>query len=269
MANYSVSDQTYANLLLELEKLNKKIDKFVNGSASDLVQTDGGPVRTLAGIEAKALENRWMLKVVDYKTVKEAELYIVNYAEGQLFRIWGECENSPNRNGMYMKQGVKLVRINWQEINDIVDPEIPDATTTVRRHSWMSFGDTPTNLSLGDFKPGFDYVIETKVVGRNVDAGLRWVYVCERGGVITVGDDGFIQYVENVSTPDYSVIVGVNAPTNRIAVKIPDPQPEGGQVVIEAIGDARRVIEWYSETKTVILKRPETPWVYPETFEGE
>lgn len=125
-------DAQYKVLLTQLQGLNSKINSFVNAPAGYLVQTDSGPVRTLLGIEQQALANRWVLRVVDMKTVDEAQLYIDSYPEGQLFRIWGECSNSGNRNGIYMKQDGHIVRVNLQEMEDVQDPKTPFLVTKKR-----------------------------------------------------------------------------------------------------------------------------------------
>ncbi|BAU40198.1 hypothetical protein [Ralstonia phage RSP15] len=251
----SNNDQSYANLLVQLGALNDKLDLFINGKATDLVQTNNGPVRTISGIEAHALENRWVQRVVDYRTVAEAILYINNYPDGQLFRIYGEGPASQYRNGIYMRQGDAIIRVNLQEYQDVQDPTTPHAVTSWQRLPLTTTDEQWQSLEIGPFDPASksDYICEITVLGRNIDDGTPWIYGAKRGGAFYSADNLSLSYEPSQGNPDYFVMVGASDAFNRVAVYQP---LNTNSVILKLRGDAARRIEWYAEVKTVELKKP-------------
>lgn len=133
MSTYSPSpdELNYQVLLAKLDELNGKIGKFVNGGADETVTTTAGAIRTLAGIEKQALVNRWVQRIIDIKTVAEIEANLVTWQDGQMFRVWKQPVTAVLRNGIYQKDGDRVVRVNVNELSDVLNDDTDAKTETI------------------------------------------------------------------------------------------------------------------------------------------
>lgn len=106
-------EQKHAQLIDQLEALNAKLDKFLNGSASEqITTTDGRVLQTLSGIIQGLTTNIYVLKVKNHKLLSEANMdnTVMN---SDLVRVWGDTSLV---NGYYKKIEGSLVKTSLVEI---------------------------------------------------------------------------------------------------------------------------------------------------------
>lgn len=121
MTTQTLNEQ-YQALIDQFTVLNQKIGLFINGPANQTVQTDAGPVKTLAGIAADAAALHYVQKIVDYRLWSQANSALGLYDTGTLFRVYGDTETL---SGIWEKKDnggmAALVKVSYSDIYDLRD----------------------------------------------------------------------------------------------------------------------------------------------------
>lgn len=116
------TNEAYQALVEQLSALNTKLYKFINGTSTDSVATDAGPVKTIAGIVKDLTAFHYVQRVTDFKLYQQAYDALPTFEEGMLFRIWGDTVGI---NGLYEKQVVNglaaLVKVSYSDLYDLRD----------------------------------------------------------------------------------------------------------------------------------------------------
>lgn len=119
---------TIAESTQKLADLVAKVNAFVNGPATQVIQTDNGQLKTLAGA-IKALESiDYVQKIHDFNTV--SELVASSVELGELGRVNLDLD-SPN-NGIYQKQEAGWVKVSYEALYDLQD-KLPNPWNNVEK----------------------------------------------------------------------------------------------------------------------------------------
>lgn len=103
----------------EFNDLIKKVNLFVNGSNTDVVQTNFGQVKSMANIQRTMESYRYVQKLVDYETYNQMIDDLQSYDIGILFNVWGD--SGLNVNGVYQKQGNNtVVKVSYAELTQLI-----------------------------------------------------------------------------------------------------------------------------------------------------
>lgn len=111
---------TIAESTEKLADLVAKVNTFVNAPAGTVVQTTGGPVKSIAGVIAQLENIGYIAQVRDFNTVGEMYAHESELAIGQLARV--NLDLVPANNGIYRLESlVGLVKINYADLYDLND----------------------------------------------------------------------------------------------------------------------------------------------------
>lgn len=109
---------------IKLADLVAKVDTFVNGGPTDIVQTTSGGVKTLAGISKQVSQLQYVTQCFDYNTMGAMLADVGGLDIGQIARVLYDPQ--VENNGIYQMQELTgLVRINYADIYDLND-RVPD-----------------------------------------------------------------------------------------------------------------------------------------------
>ena len=113
-------DIKHQQLINDFEKLNSKLDKFINGTKDELVQLDSGMVKTISGIAESMQRFKYVQQIIDYKLYGDMVAADLQIEDGMLIRVYGDVD--PLKNGIYRKDGSMVyTKINYSEIYDLRD----------------------------------------------------------------------------------------------------------------------------------------------------
>ena len=108
----------HSQLVDQLQALNTKLDQFINGGPAVTINTtNGGTIKSLAGIVQDLYTVRALQKIVDHRLLSEAnaDAMITN---GMLVRVWGDTDAIK---GIYKKNGASLVKIGYADLYDLTN----------------------------------------------------------------------------------------------------------------------------------------------------
>jgi hypothetical protein len=105
----------HSELVDQLEALNIKLDQFINGDASVTINTDGGTIKSLAGIVQDLYTVRALQKIVDHRLLTEAQAD-ATITDGMLVRVWGDTAEI---NGIYKAVTGSLTKISYADLYDL------------------------------------------------------------------------------------------------------------------------------------------------------
>lgn len=108
---------TIAESTQKLADLVAKVNAFVNGPASQVIQTDNGQLKTLAGA-IKALESiEYVQKIHEFNSV--SQLMSASVELGELGRV--NLDIDPLNNGIYQKQQAGWIKVSYEDLYDLQD----------------------------------------------------------------------------------------------------------------------------------------------------
>lgn len=112
-------DTKHQQLILDFEKLNDKLNKFINGAADEYVQLDSGMVKTVAGIATAMQRFKYVQQIIDYKLYDDMIAADLMIEDGMLIRVYGDLDTV---NGIYRKDASNTyTKVNYSEIYDLRD----------------------------------------------------------------------------------------------------------------------------------------------------
>lgn len=110
-------DSKYSALIDELQALTAKFSVFLNGPADQVITTDSGPIKTLAGVIADLKKYQYVQKVVDHKTYGDMT-QDSTIEPGLLIRVWGD---TTELNGLYQKNNDNtFTKLAYQGLVDLL-----------------------------------------------------------------------------------------------------------------------------------------------------
>lgn len=110
-------NSTQSELVAQLTQLNAKLELFINGDAdTTIATTNGGVIKSIAGIARDLERLRYVQKVVDHRLQSDM-LADTDIDDGMLVRVWGDTTQI---NGLYQKMGeLGFVKISYRDLYDL------------------------------------------------------------------------------------------------------------------------------------------------------
>lgn len=172
-------DIKHQQLINDFERLNSKLDKFINGTKEEMVQLDSGMVKTIAGIESAMQRFKYVQMIIDYKLYDDMVAADLQIEDGMLIRVYGDTD--PLKNGIYRKDTTLVyTKINYSEIYDLRDM-LPNPWNYAHTTLTPTQFDSAAFQMLSFISPYSmvnvdDYVIEGSVRIKCDQAGYRGSY---------------------------------------------------------------------------------------------
>lgn len=109
-------DLQYREAVEKLTQMTAEIEKFVKGSPDEFINTDTGPVKTLAGIQEELFKTRGLVECVsfDTKSLMEASALPVE----SLARVTADPSNA--NNGTYIRKSTGWRFYEWIDLADML-----------------------------------------------------------------------------------------------------------------------------------------------------
>lgn len=110
-------NSTQLELVAQLTQLNKQLELFIKGDADTTIATNGGLIKSIAGISRDLNQFRYVQKVIDHRLYSDMISADNDIENGMLVRIWGD-----NTNGIYRKNGsLDYSKVSYSDLYDLRD----------------------------------------------------------------------------------------------------------------------------------------------------
>lgn len=109
---------TQLELVAQLSQLNKQLESFVKGDADTTIATNGGLIKSIAGISRDLNQFRFVQKVIDHRLYSDMISDDTNIENGMLVRVWG----NNGSNGIYRKNAtLDYSKVSYSDLYDLRD----------------------------------------------------------------------------------------------------------------------------------------------------
>lgn len=100
-----------------LDQLATKLDAFINGDASTLVNTNAGAVKTLAGIQQELFRTRGLVECKEYEK-------LIDLPSNAVLNTVARVSNDGSNNGLYIRRIGTWGLYGWQDIQYFIPTNI-------------------------------------------------------------------------------------------------------------------------------------------------
>lgn len=112
----NILETKHSQLVDQLQALNTKLDSFINGDVNTTINTtNGGTIKSLAGIVNDLYKVRALQKIVDHRLLSDA-IADSTLPKGILVRVWGDTSKIV---GIYRNTDMGLVKISYVDLYDL------------------------------------------------------------------------------------------------------------------------------------------------------